>query len=147
MEVLDFHFVDDIGSFGYYSPFEMVEEIEEPTEAKNLSNEPPMLRVAIKRMKYERKFFASLYDFNGILECLRLRLKLENVKGGRVKVELSIQSLEDKKGEGNGNEVMGKKVESLDSLSSSVETRSSSSNEGEFFLWSSLDLPTICFVN
>ncbi|GLU11034.1 hypothetical protein SLE2022_278060 [Rubroshorea leprosula] len=45
-------------------------------------------------------------------------------------------------------EVMGKKVEeSLDSPSSSVETGSSSGDEGGFCLWSSLDLPTICFVN
>ncbi|GKU97252.1 hypothetical protein SLEP1_g10421 [Rubroshorea leprosula] len=57
-------------------------------------------------------------------------------------------NLEDKKGEGNENEVMGKKVEeSLDSPSSSVETGSSSGDEGGFCLWSSLDLPTICFVN
>ncbi|GLU11020.1 hypothetical protein SLE2022_277920 [Rubroshorea leprosula] len=102
----------------------------------------------MKRIKYERKFSASLYAFNGIPECLKLRLEFENVEGGRVKVELSIQSLEGKKGEGNGNDVMGKKVEeSLDSPSSSVETRSSSSNEGGFSLWCSLDLPTICFVN
>ncbi|GKV51414.1 hypothetical protein SLEP1_g58076 [Rubroshorea leprosula] len=145
MEALDFHFVDDIGSSSYYSACEMAEEIEEPVEAENFSNKPSVLRAAMKRMKYERKFSTSFYAFNGIPECLRLRLRLENVKGGRVKVELSIQSLEDKKGEGNENEVMGKKVEeSLDSPSSSVETGSSSSNEGQFCLWSSLDPPTIC---
>ncbi|GLU11041.1 hypothetical protein SLE2022_278130 [Rubroshorea leprosula] len=145
MEALDFHFVDDIGSSSYYSPFEMAEEIEEPVEAENFSNKPSVLRAAMKRMKYERKFSTSLYAFNGIPEYLRLSLGLENVKGGRVKAELSIQSLEDKKREGIENEVMGKKVEeSLDSPSSSVETGSSSSNEGEFCLWSSLDLPTIC---
>ncbi|GKV51409.1 hypothetical protein SLEP1_g58071 [Rubroshorea leprosula] len=143
MEALDFHFVDDIGSSSYYSAFEMAEEIEEPVEAENFSNKPSVLRAAMKRMKYERKF-STFYAFNGIPECLRLRLGLENVKGGRVKAELSIQSLEDKKGEGNENEVMGKKVEeSLDSPSSSMETGSSSSHEGEFCLWSSLDLPTI----
>ncbi|GKU97247.1 hypothetical protein SLEP1_g10416 [Rubroshorea leprosula] len=145
MEALDFHFVDDNGSSSYYSPFEMAEEIEGPVEAENFSNKPSVLRAAMKRMKYERKFSTSFYAFNGIPECLRLRLELENVKGGRVKAELSIQSLEDKKGEGNENEVMGKKVEEcLDSPSSSVETGSSSSHEGEFCLWSSLDLPTIC---
>ncbi|GLU11031.1 hypothetical protein SLE2022_278030 [Rubroshorea leprosula] len=145
MEALDFHFVDDIGSSSYYSAFEMAEEIEEPVEAENFSNKPSVLRAAMKRMKYERKFSTSLYAFNGIPEYLRLSLGLENVKGGRVKAELSIQSLEDKKGEGIENEVMGKKVEeSLDSPSSSVDTGSSSSNEGEFCLWSSLDLPTIC---
>ncbi|GKU97262.1 hypothetical protein SLEP1_g10431 [Rubroshorea leprosula] len=34
MEALDFHFVDDIGSSSYYSPFEMAEEIEEPVESE-----------------------------------------------------------------------------------------------------------------
>ncbi|GKU97264.1 hypothetical protein SLEP1_g10433 [Rubroshorea leprosula] len=125
-----------------------LKRFEEPKEAENFLNEPSMLRAAMKRIKYERKFSASLYAFNGIPECLKLRLEFENVEGGRVKVELSIQSLEGKKGEGNGNEVMAKKVEeSLDSPSSSVETKSSSSNECEFCLWSSLDLPTICSVN
>ncbi|GKU97254.1 hypothetical protein SLEP1_g10423 [Rubroshorea leprosula] len=119
--------------------------IEEPVEAENFSNKPSVLRAAMKRMKYERKFSTSFYAFNGIPKCLRLRFGLENVKGGRVKAELSIQSLEDKKGEGIENGVIGKKVEeSLDSPNSSVETGSSSSNEGEFCLWSSLDLPTIC---
>ncbi|GKV51707.1 hypothetical protein SLEP1_g58338 [Rubroshorea leprosula] len=145
MEALDFHFVDDIGSSSYYSAFKMAEEIEEPVEAENFSNKPSVLRAAMKRMKYERKFSTSLYAFNGIPEHLRLSLELENVKGGRVKAELSIQSLEDKKGEGIENELMGKKEEeSLDSPSSSMETGSSSSHEGEFCLWSSLDLPTIC---
>ncbi|GLU11037.1 hypothetical protein SLE2022_278090 [Rubroshorea leprosula] len=148
MEALDFHFVDHIGSSSCYSPFEMAEEIEEPVEAENFSDKPSMLRAAMKRMKYKRKFSASLYAFNGIPECLRLKFGLDNVKGGRVKAELSIQGLEGKKGEGNGSEVIGKKMEeSLDSPSSSVEMGSSSSNEGEFCLWSSLDLPTICFVN
>ncbi|MDD0148673.1 hypothetical protein PSY31_23590, partial [Shigella flexneri] len=29
---------------------------------------------AMKRMKYERKFSASLYAFNGIPECLKLKI-------------------------------------------------------------------------
>ncbi|GKU97257.1 hypothetical protein SLEP1_g10426 [Rubroshorea leprosula] len=143
-----FSFSDAAQSSSYYSPFEMAEEIEEPVEAENFSDKPSMLRAAMKRIKYKRKFSASLYAFNGIPECLRLKFGLDHVKGGRVKAELSIQGLEGKKGEGNGSEVIGKKMEeSLDSPSSSVETGSSSSNEGEFCLWSSLDLPTICFVN
>ncbi|GLT56304.1 hypothetical protein SLA2020_293530 [Shorea laevis] len=74
MEALDFHIVDDIGSSSYYSPFKMAEEIEEPAEAENFSDKPLMLIVAMKRLKYERKFSTSLYVFNGIPECLRLRL-------------------------------------------------------------------------
>ncbi|GLU11024.1 hypothetical protein SLE2022_277960 [Rubroshorea leprosula] len=128
MEALDFHFVDDNGSSSYYSPFEMAEEIEGPVEAENFSNKPSVLRAAMKRMT-----------------VFEAEARVRKCQGGRVKAELSIQTLEDKKGEGNENEVMGKKVEEcLDSPSSSVETGSSSSHEGEFCLWSSLDLPTIC---
>ncbi|KAF2313587.1 hypothetical protein GH714_012288 [Hevea brasiliensis] len=78
---MDFQFVDDVGSACYYSPFEIAEEIEEPVEPETFGDEPSMLRAAMKRMKYERKFSASLYAFNGIPECLRLKLGSGNVKG------------------------------------------------------------------
>ncbi|GKV08765.1 hypothetical protein SLEP1_g20356 [Rubroshorea leprosula] len=148
MEALDFHFLDDIGSSYYYSPFEMAEEIEEPMEAENFSDEPSMLRAAMKRMKYERKFSASLYAFNGISECLKLKLGLEKIKGGRGRVEQSSIKLPDeKKDEGYEIEVMGKKMEESPDSAGCVEMGSSSRNEGELSPWSSLDLPTSCFVN
>ncbi|GLT36201.1 hypothetical protein SLA2020_105950 [Shorea laevis] len=148
MEALDFHFLDDIGSSYYYSPFEMAEEIEEPMEAENFSDEPSMLRAAMKRMKYEREFSASLYAFNGIPECSKLKLGLEKIKGGRGRVERSSIKLPDeKKEEGYEIEVMGKKMEESPDSAGSVEMGSSSRNEGELSLWSSLDLPTTCFVN
>ncbi|KAF5731482.1 hypothetical protein HS088_TW18G00160 [Tripterygium wilfordii] len=78
---LDFNFLDNVGSSYYYSPFEIAEEIEEPVEPEYCGDEPSMLRAAMKRMKYERKFSASLYAFNGIPECLKLRLASQNVKG------------------------------------------------------------------
>lgn len=74
--VLDFHFLDNIGPPCYYSPFEIAEEIGEPMEGGEGSEDEPssMLREAMKRMKYERKISASLYAFNGIPECLKLKL-------------------------------------------------------------------------
>lgn len=72
---IDFHFLDDIHSSSFYSPFEFAEEIEEPMEtAEYYADEPSMLRAAMKRMKFERIFSASLYAFNGIPECLKLKL-------------------------------------------------------------------------
>ncbi|GLU01880.1 hypothetical protein SLE2022_191610 [Rubroshorea leprosula] len=124
------------------------EEIEEPMEAKNFSDEPSMLRAAMKRMKYERKFSASLYAFNGISECLKLKLGLEKIQGGRGRVEQSSIKLPDeKKEEGYEIEVMGKKMEESPDSAGCVEMGSSSRNEGELSPWSSLDLPTTCFVN
>ncbi|KAF2299412.1 hypothetical protein GH714_031866 [Hevea brasiliensis] len=154
---LDFHFVDDVGSSCYYSPFEIAEVIEEPAEQETFGDEPSMLRAVMKRMKYERKFSASLYAFNGIPECLRLKLGSGNVKGRERSAQLT--NLRDacnknkekgRKAKEENLEVMEKKQEN--SQSSSIEMGSSASssslsNDGELSLWSSLDLPPICFVN
>lgn len=154
--VMDFQFVDDVGSTCYFSPFEIAEEIEEPVEPESYGDEPSMLRAAMKRMKYERKFSASLYAFNGIPECLKLKLEGggRNVNG-RGRSELLITNLakackknEKKMAKEECEEMMGKKEEQ--GLECSNETGSSSSNlsnDGELSLWSSLDLPPICFVN
>ncbi|KAG2714205.1 hypothetical protein I3760_03G015300 [Carya illinoinensis] len=114
---MDFQFLDAVGTC-FYSPFEIAEEInEEPVEPENCTDEPSMLRAAMKRMKYERKFSASLYAFNGIPECLKFKLRSGNLNRENIP-------------------------------QSSVEMGSSSSNnDGELSLWSSLDLPPICFVN
>ncbi|XVE83747.1 hypothetical protein DITRI_Ditri16bG0111200 [Diplodiscus trichospermus] len=165
LEALDFQFVDDVGSSCYYSPFQIAEEIEVPMEPESFGDEPSMISAAMKRMIYERKFSASLYAFNGIPELLRLKLDSENVMG-RARSEQSIKlqnACNKNKGEenvkGDGSEMMGKKQEespqsSFDSSSemgfSSPITvdmgPSSTGNDGES-LWSSLDLPPICFVN
>ncbi|KAJ9173252.1 hypothetical protein P3X46_016409 [Hevea brasiliensis] len=154
---LDFHFVDDIGSSCYYSPFEIAEVIEEPAEQETFGDEPSMLRAVMKRMKYERKFSASLYAFNGIPECLRLKLGSGNVKGKERSAQLTNlrdacnkNKEKDRKAKEENLEVMEKKQEN--SQSSSIEMGSSASssslsNDGELSLWSSLDLPPICFVN
>jgi len=75
----DFQFLDDVVPSSYHcSVFEITEEIEEQLEPENYGDEPSMLREVMKRMKYERKFSASLYAFNGIPECLKLKLESGN---------------------------------------------------------------------
>ncbi|XVF14322.1 hypothetical protein REPUB_Repub09cG0049200 [Reevesia pubescens] len=164
---LDFQFVDDIGSSSYYSPFQIAEEIEVPMEPGSFGDDPSMISAAMKRMAYERKFSASLYAFNGIPELLRLKLDSENVMGRAISEQLTKLQNGCKKNKGEQNvkgddsEMMGKKREespqsSFDSSSSnemgfsspsSVDMGTSSTeNDGES-LWSSLDLPPICFVN
>uniref|UniRef100_A0A2C9WDA3 AP2/ERF domain-containing protein n=1 Tax=Manihot esculenta TaxID=3983 RepID=A0A2C9WDA3_MANES len=154
---LDFHFVDDVGSDCYYSPFEIAAEIEEPVEPETLGDEPSMLRAAMKRMKYERKFSASLYAFNGIPECLRLKLGSGNVKGRESSAQLTKlrdacnkNKENEKKAKEDNMEVKGKNQEenSQNSIEMGSSASSSSlSNDGELSLWSSLDLPPICFVS
>ncbi|KAL7222740.1 hypothetical protein ACSBR1_024442 [Camellia fascicularis] len=86
--IVDFHFVDDvISSCCYYSPFEITEElVEEQDSYGGEEEEPSVLTEAMKRMKYERKFSASLYAFNGISECLKLKLGSETGQRGEVKL-------------------------------------------------------------
>ncbi|WJX75259.1 hypothetical protein P8452_58809 [Trifolium repens] len=72
-----FHFLDNVNdvAMNYYSPFDIEEHVE---LEMNDDDESSMLRNAMKRMKYERKISASLYAFNGIPECLKLKLESEN---------------------------------------------------------------------
>ncbi|KAJ4707403.1 Ethylene-responsive transcription factor [Melia azedarach] len=144
MEPLDFQFLDDVGSSCYYSPFEIAAELEEPVEPENYADEPSMLRAAMKRMKYERKFSASLYAFNGIPECLKLRLESGNMKSSGKSEQLSkLQNACDSK-----NKEVGKKIERGEKVEmAGKKEEESSNNDGELSLWSSLDLPPICFVN
>ncbi|KAL2329927.1 hypothetical protein Fmac_017508 [Flemingia macrophylla] len=86
----DFQFLDSVvQSSYYYSPFEIAEGIEEQLEPENCGDEPSMLRAAMKMMKYERKFSASLYAFNRIPECLKLKLESGNIDGRGVSDQLS----------------------------------------------------------
>ncbi|KAI8021756.1 Ethylene-responsive transcription factor ERN1 [Camellia lanceoleosa] len=86
--IVDFHFVDDVrSSCCYYSPFEIAEEmVEEQESYGGEEEEPSVLTEAMKRMKYKCKFSASLYAFNGISECLKLKLGSENGERGEVKL-------------------------------------------------------------
>ncbi|XP_065862056.1 ethylene-responsive transcription factor ERN1-like [Euphorbia lathyris] len=148
---IDFQFVDDVGMSCYYSPFDIAEEIEEPVVETELNygDEPSMLRAAMKRMKYERKFSASLYAFNGIPECLRLKLQesAENMKGRErcnnaqlTHIRNAIMSKEERK-------VVEEKIEVMELRKQEEEEDQQSSIDGELSLWSSLDLPPICYVN
>ncbi|KAF9663766.1 hypothetical protein SADUNF_Sadunf17G0086200 [Salix dunnii] len=150
---LDFHFVDDVGSSFYYSPFEIAEEIEEPVEPECYGDEPSMLKAAMKRMKYERKFSASLYAFNGIPECLKLKHGSGNAKGkGRSDQLTKLRNAcNRKKDENRAEEESLEVMQKQDDYSqSSMEMKSSSAsmiNDGELSLWNTLDLPPICFIN
>lgn len=165
--VLDFHFLDDIGPPCYYSPFEIAEEIEEPImEADGSEDEPSsMLREAMKRMKYERKISASLYAFNGIPECLKLKLgeASENGTGRTSDLITSLrkacdrkrsdeEKVEDEEEEEEVCQQVMKQQKKMEDErdkeeSYSAEMKSFSSNEVDLSIWSSLDLPPICFVN
>ncbi|XP_028780518.1 ethylene-responsive transcription factor ERN2-like [Neltuma alba] len=138
MGVQDFEFLDKVAPSCYYSPFEMAEEMEDPVvEAESYGDEPSMLRAAMKRMKYERKFSASLYAFNGIPECLKLKLASGNSKGRGVSDHLA-----DLQMACNMGLVERKEEENPEECSSS-----STGGDGDLLLWNSLDLPPICFVN
>ncbi|XP_020222417.1 ethylene-responsive transcription factor ERN2 [Cajanus cajan] len=153
-DVHDFRFLDNIAPPNYYSPFEMAEEMEEPVEPENYGgDEPSMLRAVMKRMTYERKFSASLYAFNGIPECLKLKLESGNMKKGRgladqltnLKMACSKNKVEkNNKEEKEYMETMDRKHEEHQQTSTDMD---SSSVDGELLLWNSLDLPPICFVN
>ncbi|RDX78702.1 Ethylene-responsive transcription factor RAP2-11, partial [Mucuna pruriens] len=137
--VHDFRFLDNIAPPSYYSPFEMAEEMEEPVEPENYGDEPSMIRAVMKRMKYERKFSASLYAFNGIPECLKLKLESGNMNGT---MDTNKEESEYMKG------TMDRKQEQHQQTSTHMDSSSSSSTvDGELLLWNSLDLPPICFVN
>ncbi|GKA31629.1 ethylene-responsive transcription factor RAP2-11-like protein [Tanacetum coccineum] len=126
----DLLFVDNIGSSMNYSPFDIAEEI---TKENYNEADPSMLSENMKRMKFERNISASLYAFNGISECLRIKenRKPEHLSNLGPKTDV-------------GNLVVDKLSEGEDTLMSMESFSSSSSKEGnESFLWSSFDLPSL----
>ncbi|CAJ1947045.1 unnamed protein product [Sphenostylis stenocarpa] len=155
LDVHDFRFLDNIAPPSYYSPFEMAGEMEEPVEPENYGgDEPSMLRAVMKRMTYERKFSASLYAFNGIPECLKLKLESGNMKGRGLTDQLtSLQmACSRNKLEKNENEEEKEYMEAVDRKQEEHHQQTStdmdsSSVDAELLLWNSLDLPPICFVN
>lgn len=152
LDVQDFKFLDNVAPPSYYSPFEIAQEMDEPVEPENYADEPSMLRAAMKRMKYERKFSASLYAFNGITECLKLKLESGNINGRGITDQLTSNL---KMACSNNNKVLEKSKEEKgmerkeeENQQTSIDMDSSSSSvDGELLLWNSLDLPPICFVN
>ncbi|KAL5553721.1 hypothetical protein UlMin_041122 [Ulmus minor] len=82
--VTDLRFVDRVESSNFLAnPFELAGEMVEPMEMESDEDE------TMKRMKYERKFSASLYAFNGVSEYLKLKIGSEVVNGGERFEELS----------------------------------------------------------
>ncbi|XVE53178.1 hypothetical protein DITRI_Ditri02bG0183000 [Diplodiscus trichospermus] len=155
--LMDFQFVDSIGSSCGCSPFEIAEEMVEPPmeQQENIyGDNPSMFRETMKRMKYERKFSASLYAFNGIPECLRLtQHESGNINNPSQQTNIDRNNCltnEDEKkikvNEEHGQEmVFGIPKTSRETGSSSAY--SSFSNEAAGEIWSSLDLPPICFMS
>ncbi|XP_031116774.1 ethylene-responsive transcription factor ERN1-like [Ipomoea triloba] len=156
LRVVDFQFVDEIGSC-YFSPFQMAEEISESMEHQQAmiseGEELSMISETMKRMNYERKFSASLYAFNGITECLKLKLKSGRERSDQLSrlrnaCKMSREKEEMKKDEEKEEIVVEKKEEETGDNASSSSSSSSSSTafDNESSIWSSIDLPPICFV-
>ena len=156
MEHIDFQFLDAVVSTCYCSPFEIAEEMVEPVKQETYGNEPSLLVETMKRMKYERKFSASLYAFNGIPECLRLK-QSEVANGPERSEQLSnlgsnCNSNEDRK---HREDIFWEVVKEQIGISQALTERgSSSSSSSSFFspesgepcLWSTLNLPPICSI-
>ncbi|KAK1273655.1 Ethylene-responsive transcription factor RAP2-11 [Acorus gramineus] len=165
-DIIDFGDMDlqltDGSSSYYYSPFEMADEInnEPMMEQESVGDEPSMLR-----MKYERKFSASLYALNGISECLRLRFGSAGCSGRKVRrdgggggiCEEKDDKHVEKKEEEVQEEIMSiitdnvqDSTHHLHSSASSTDfpstTTPSMMSDAELSLWNSLDLPSICLV-
>ena len=166
MGLVDLRFVDSLESFsGYCCPFEIAEEMVEPMETETCEDEESIIGEAMKRMKYERKVSASLYAFNGVSECLRLKLGTSKAESGgelrcgalsklknessKVEVEKSNKDYMDETVEERVQEQAGMNLQSqseIGSLSSSYSFSSSSSStsvspEGGELIWSALDFP------
>ncbi|KAG0451827.1 hypothetical protein HPP92_026002 [Vanilla planifolia] len=158
---MDFQLVGD-GTGSFYSPFEMAVGMEEVINGEwaaggGEDGSSFMLGAAMKRMKYERKFSASLYALNGISECLKLKLGGKKGGGEAMADNLSSLSKACKRLEVEEMERTEVKPESSQ-LSSSSNSPSSSynkaapplpplSSEVELSIWSSLDLSPLCVAS
>lgn len=136
LEPVDFQFVDEIVSIDY-SPFEITEEISKTP--MDQEDEPSMLSEAMKRMNYERKSSASLYAFNGITECLKLKMKPSS--------DRSDQLTRLRNACKNQEEMTHKKDDQENLIEQDDNSEDSLNQDGELLLWNSIDLPPICFVN
>lgn len=110
--------------------------------------------VALRRMKYyERKLSASLYAFNGISECLRLKLgsgngeKCEQLTELRNACSRRRMDQEAKPEEPSKHEEETPGWDPITVSVSSTPSPGPTVNEGGLAIWSSLDLQPICFVN
>lgn len=154
-EVVDFHFVDEIESgYKYCSPFEIAGEM---ADRQMVYGDDPW-----KRMNYERKFSASLYAFNGITECLRLKLQSGNAIQqerseqliSRLRVACSTKNQEERVDGMEEDDEQGKVSETSRDIAragagagagaESSSASSSSNFDGESSLWSDLTPILLC---
>ncbi|KAL1538738.1 ethylene-responsive transcription factor ERN1-like [Salvia divinorum] len=140
LEPVDFQFVDEIGSSVEYSAFEIAEEISRPMVQED---EPVMLSEAMKRMNYERKFSACLYAFNGINECLKLSSSSLDRSDQLTRLVNACQMNREETTNNNNDDDSNNDETTREDESADV----GSNFDGESMLWSSIDLPTICYVN
>ncbi|CAI9109754.1 OLC1v1009637C1 [Oldenlandia corymbosa var. corymbosa] len=144
--IADFHFVDEIvqGSTGS-------EEV--------YGDDPAMFSEAMKRLNYERKFSASLYAFNGITECLKLKLKsASKLQQERTEHLTRLMNAcgknqeDEHERENNVEPAQNHDEKQHEEETSSADDHHAGDEEAaaydiESSLWSSIDLPTICYVN
>lgn len=134
LEDVDFRFVDEMGcSSVEYSPFVIAEEISKRVDSED-EEAMMMMSEAMKRMNYERKNSASLYAFNGINEYLNLKMKKSERSDHLTRLSDVCKSKQEEM-------MMMKRANEEE------EREDSSDVDAEFSLWSSIDLPPICFVN
>ncbi|CAI9752700.1 unnamed protein product [Fraxinus pennsylvanica] len=140
LDDVDFKFVDETVSFNC-TPFEIAEEI----SREGYGDEPLMLSEVMKR-NYERKFSASLYAFNGIPECLKMKLK-----SGSVLQQESSDILNKLQNACKMNQQEKRKLEegNIKESEKNMQDRNaqaSTENDGELSLWTSIDLQPICML-
>ncbi|KAK4347805.1 hypothetical protein RND71_034144 [Anisodus tanguticus] len=131
----------------YYSPFDLAEELS--TETMIYGEETSMLSEAMRRMSYERKFSASLYAFNGITECLKMKMKSGGVTRSEQLYRLRHACKRNLEKEGKNEECnvgMTEKKDEENLLEAVPFSSMESSYDSEMSLWSSIDLPPICCV-
>ncbi|XP_020242892.1 uncharacterized protein LOC109821110 [Asparagus officinalis] len=145
---MDFGFVEnEEGLYGLYSPFEIAEEV--AVGSMEIGEESLMYVPAVKRMKYERRISASLYALNGISECLSRR---SGDVGDHLR-ELSNSCNKKKQMFEMEEQVQSENRQSPFHLESPSPTppppiySSYTSNDDDSSLWSSLDLPQICWFS
>lgn len=163
-EKIDFRFVDALRAASActyeYSPFEIAQEMmgsmekEDGSSSSEDEGDPTMqlIRETMKRMKYERNFSASLYAFNGISECLKMKLGCSDNNDPLSTFTISNNYEEDQDQKETENDVVvgtslvSTSIQTAAGSSSSTASSFSSTKEGELLLfpsWSPLDLSSI----
>ncbi|OMO71863.1 hypothetical protein COLO4_27970 [Corchorus olitorius] len=157
-KLMDLQLEDALGLPSYFSnPFQIAEEMvlenqplmeQQETYGNNYNEhdeDPSMLRETMKRMKFERNFSASLYAFNGIPECLRLKQSgnhdIDKSPQQYSKLNPNIEKKFEIKEEHEQVAMFHEETES------SAYSSSISINEAAHEIWGSLDLPPICSMN